>query len=385
MKRSTCILSALLPALLLAAASLPTQSAALPSDPLTQSTRLPAPGPHWAWVNDVVFPHMADGQALLVDGDSGKFLGMLSTGFGFNGVVLPRDGKVIYSPELYFARGTRGQRTDVVTLYDPHTLSPLEEIAIPSKRSTNMPRISNAQLTDDDRFLLIYNFNPSQSLTVVDTRSKKFVGEIEIPGCALAFVTGNRSFFSLCADGSLLDVRMDDTGHAASQQRTRPLLDVKTDVVTDKGVRAGNTWLFVSKGGVVWPVESTAKGLQLGTRWALVSEAERAQNWRPGGLQPTAVNAQVQRFYAVMHQGSVDTYKDSGKEVWAFDIARKARVQRISLANPSSAIQVTRDAKPLLFSVLIEGSTTDVYDALTGQHLHAVESIGTTPTIIVTP
>jgi methylamine dehydrogenase heavy chain len=379
------MLSALLPALLLAGASLPGKGAALPNDPLTETTRLPAPGPHWAWVNDVVFPHMSDGQALLIDGDSGKFLGMLSTGFGFNGLVLPRDGKVIYSPEIYFSRGVRGERTDVITLYDPSTLSPISEIGIPAKRSTNMPRISNAQLTDDDRFLLVYNFNPSQSLTVVDMQARKFVGEIETPGCALVFITGNRSFFSLCADGSLLDVRMDDSGKAASSQRTKPLLDVKTDVVMDKGVRAGNTWFFTSKGGVVYPIETTPKGPQLGTKWPLVSDAERAQQWRPGGLQPFAVHADLKRFYAVMHQGNADTYKDPGKEAWVFDLATKKRVQRLTLANLSTSIQVTRDPKPLLFSAFADGSTTDIYDALSGQHLRAVESIGTTPTLIMTP
>lgn len=385
MKRSADSLLTLLLPLVMAGLSLPASTAALPNDPMVESATLPPPSPHWAWVNDVVFPHMPDGQALLVDGDSGKFLGMLATGFGFNGLVLPRDGKVLYSPEIYFSRGTRGQRTDVVTLYDPKTLTAIGEIGIPAKRSTNIARVSNAQLTDDDRFLLIYNFNPAQGLSVVDTQSRKFVGEIETPGCALVFVTGNRSFFSLCADGSLLDVRLDDTGRAASQQRTKPMLDVKADVVTDKGARAGNTWYFVSKGGVVYPVETTAKGLQLGAKWSLVSDSERAQEWRPGGVQPTAVNAQLQRFYAVMHQGNVDSYKDPGKEVWVYDITRKARVQRVTLANVSSAIQVTRDAKPLLFSVFAESSTTDVYDALSGKHMHSIASVGTTPMIVLTP
>ncbi len=30
------------------------------------------PSPHWVWVNDIVFTHMASGQALLVDGDAGS-------------------------------------------------------------------------------------------------------------------------------------------------------------------------------------------------------------------------------------------------------------------------------------------------------------------------
>jgi methylamine dehydrogenase heavy chain len=61
-------------------------------DPLV-AAQLPAqPGPHWVWVNDIVFHHMADGKAFLLDGDRGTMLGMLSTGFGFNGLVLSHRG-----------------------------------------------------------------------------------------------------------------------------------------------------------------------------------------------------------------------------------------------------------------------------------------------------
>ena len=177
---------------------------------------MPAPK-HWVWVNDFVFPHMTDGSAYLVDGDTGRYLGTLSTGYGFAGVVLSRDGKIIYSPETYFSRGTRGTRTDVVTLYDPGTLGVVGEIPIPPKRSSNLPMIANAVLTDDDRFLLIYNFNPGQSVTVVDTKTRQVAGEIETPGCALEYPTGPRSFFTVCGDGSLLLVTLDEHGAGATE------------------------------------------------------------------------------------------------------------------------------------------------------------------------
>src|SRR6185312_459702 len=197
----------------------------LPADPQGVVATLPAASPHWVWVNDFVFPHMADGQALLVDGDSGRFLGMLSTGFGFARLVISKDGKTIFSPETYFSRGTRGTRTDVVTMYDPAHLAPAGEIVIPPKRSSNTPMMADTELTDDGRFLLIYNFTPSQSVTVVDTRSRTLVGEIETAGCALDFPTGPRSFFSICADGSLLNVHLDDSGHAAARERTARMFD----------------------------------------------------------------------------------------------------------------------------------------------------------------
>ena len=147
---------------------------------------------------------MADGKSFLVDGDSGRMLGMLSTGFGHGGVVLPGNGAVILSPEVYFTRHTRGKRTDVVTIYDGRKLSPVTEIAIPPKRVSAMPMLAQARLTDDDRFLLIYNYPPAQSVTVVDVPARKFVGEVDTAGCALIYPTGPRAFFSLCGDGTAL-------------------------------------------------------------------------------------------------------------------------------------------------------------------------------------
>lgn len=53
---------------------------------------------------------MTDGMAYLIDGDDGRCLGSLSTGMSFVRVVLPQDGRVIYSPETYFSRGTLGRQ-----------------------------------------------------------------------------------------------------------------------------------------------------------------------------------------------------------------------------------------------------------------------------------
>src|SRR5579872_5915438 len=79
---------------------------ALPADDLTmRSLSLPKATPHWLWVNEFVFAHIVDSHAHLIDGDSGRYLGVLATGYGFMSVLLPRDGRVIYAPETYFARG----------------------------------------------------------------------------------------------------------------------------------------------------------------------------------------------------------------------------------------------------------------------------------------
>lgn len=360
--------------------------AAVTPDPAGVVAALPTvASPHWVWVNDIVFPHMSDGQARLVDGDTGRVLGLLSTGFAFEHVVLAKDGKVIFSPETYFSRGTRGKRTDVVTLYDPIHLSPRGEIAIPPKRAATMPMMADAELTDDGAFLLIYNYTPAQSVTVVDTRRRRFAGEIETPGCALVYPTGPRSFFSICADGALLDVHLDDAGHVSNRVHTRDIFDVAADPVTEKGVRLGSRWLFVSYGGMVYTVDITSRGVEAGPRWSLLSDVERRQNWRPGGLQQLAVHGRPDRLYAILHQGGPETHKDPGKEVWVYDPDRQQRVLRIPLRSPAGSIQVTRDDRPLLFAAFIGSTTLEVYDAETGRYLRSVGDVATTPTLLVTP
>lgn len=362
------------------------RAGALPNDPLGAVRKLGAPAPHWMWVNDLVFPHMPDGQAYLIDGDRGTLLGQLSTGFGFIRLVIPRDHKVIYSPETYFSRGTRGTRSDVVSIYDPSTLSPLGEIPIPAKRAFNVSVMANAQLTDDDRFLLIYNFNPAQSVSVVDTRARKFVGEIETAGCALVYPTGPRSFFSICADGTLLDVRLNDNGTLAHQERTARMFDVSKDPATEKAVRVADTWLFPSYDGMIYAITiDSSHQLASGGTWPLLSAAERQQSWRPGGVQQLAIHAGTRRLYVIMHQGPRSSHKDPGKDVWVYDLDKRMRVQRLALRNPAGAIQVTPDANPLLFSAFMESTTTDIYDARSGEYLRSIGSIGTTPTLLLSP
>jgi methylamine dehydrogenase heavy chain len=382
------LLSALCLLLSLAAALPGRAHAELPSDLTDRPTVLTLPTPpskHWVWVNDFVFPHMADGMAYLVDGDTGHYLGTLSTGHSFASVLLPRDGKLIYSPEIYFSRGTRGTRTDVVTIYDASTLKVQGEIGIPAKRSSSMPMLGSAALTDDDRFIVIYNFTPAQSLTVVDTKARSFAGEIETPGCALVFPTGPRSFFSICADGSLLTTTLDDAGKMARQQRSDPLFDVAHDPVTEKPVRLGDTWYFVSFDGRIVPVKSGPQGPTLGASWWLTTAAQRKAGWRPGGLQQLAIHAGQNRLYAIMHQGGRDTHKDPGKDIWVYDLASHAQVLTIKTPRLSGAIRLSGDAHPLLFSTFIDAPTLDVFDPVSGKLLRSIANVGTSPTVLVTP
>lgn len=359
-------------------------NAQLRPDPLVAAQLPEKPGAHWVWVNDMVFHHMVDGKAFLLDGDSGHMLGMLSTGFGYNGLIVGKDGAELLSPETYFARGTRGARTDVVTFYGSRTLSPVAEVVIPPKRASTMPMLAAARLTDDSRFLLIYNFTPAQSVSVVDVPARKFIGEIEIPGCALIYPTGARAFFSLCGDGAALQVQLDDSGRAVAKQRTAKLIDPVNDPVTEKAVRDGSGWIFVTFSGMVVRLEASASGLHAAAPWSLLEAADRKASWRPGGLQHLALHASTRRLFSLMHVGGEYSHKDPGSEVWVYDIAAKRRTQRIVLKAPATSVEVTRDTKPLLFTAFMGAQGVNVYDAGSGKFLRNIAEVGFTPTLLVT-
>ncbi len=119
--------------------------------------------------------------------------------------------------------------------------------------------------------------------------------------------------------------------------------------------------------------------------WWLTSEAERKAGWRPGGVQQLAVNGAKSRLYAIMHRGGIETHKDPGKDVWVFDVSTRQRVQQIALKSLASSIQLSNDAQPLLYSILIDDPNLDIYDAAAGKLLRSVAHVGTSPTLMVTP
>jgi methylamine dehydrogenase heavy chain len=360
--------------------------AALERESLPESAVLPAdPSPHWVWVSDMAFHNMPDGKVYLVDGDSGRFLGMLSGGLGFTALELPADYSQIYSPETYFSRGARGVRTDVISFYDSRTLQPSGEVIIPPKRLQGMPTHNHSALTDDDRFLVVYNFTPAQSVSVVDVRERRLVGETETAGCSLVLPSGDRQFQMMCGDGSLLTVNLNERGEVTEKLRNEPFFDPNGDWVTEKAVRWGDSWIFVSHQGTVYPVDVSADRPSPGKTWSLFSEEEKQASWRPGGIQHLAVHQASGTLYALVHQGGDSTHKDPGQDVWVYDLQTQKKLREIKLEKLSSAIQVSKDDAPLLFSVFIGAPALDIYDARSGEYLRSVDEIGMTPTVLQTP
>ena len=335
---------------------------------ILQVTTLPErPGPHWFWLSDVLLHRTA-----LFDGDSGALLGTITSGTpGVGFVVAPlfsADHREIYLAETYYSRGVRGERTDVLTTYDARTLAPLDEVVLPPRRAEFFPGNAANALSDDGRFVAVFNLTPVTSVSMVDVKERRLVAEVPTPGCSLVYTAGPRRFLMLCANGAALTVTLDASA-AASVERTEPFFDPQKDPITEKAVRRGNEWLFVSYAGVVHPVDVSGEKVAFGPTWSLVDDEDRKGSWRIGGAQHLAVHAASGRLYALMHQGGPDSHKDAGTEVWVYDLAKKTRVQR--------------------FPVLIESASippaVTVHDAMTGAVVREIPEVGLASSLLFTP
>lgn len=410
MRRSTRIAAALI--VLLPAAGASADVAPEPTG-MSETLALP-PRAHWAWVADVILHRSA-----LFDLDEGRFLGLVNGGYGTTMPLFPSRRAELYLPATYYSRHTRGERTDVVEIFDLATLAPLAEVVIPPKRSTSAVALAHAALSDDDRFLAVFNWTAATSLSVVDVERRRFVTEINTSGCSLVYAAGPRRFFSLCGDGSVLTLALDADGHEQARQRSEPFFDPKLDPVTEKAVRFRDQWLFVSFGSRVHPVDVSGPEIRFGEPWSLLDETDRGQSWRVGGLQHLAVHEASGRLYALMHRGGADTHKEPGEEVWIFDLASRSRSARIALVTPGIAIygfpiepgrrwrwpfgslaewlldalvpaavdfiQVTKDDAPLLLTASQLSGSLGLYDARDGRFLRRVQPTGFTSDVLLAP
>jgi methylamine dehydrogenase heavy chain len=348
--------------------------AQLPPETSTTKT-LPPWQPHWVFALDSNFPYLTANKAVLLDGDGLGMLGMLSLGYLANLEIAP-DGREIYAIETFHSRLTRGERTDVVTVYDARTLFPVAEIPIPPKRFLVVTKRPTTGITSDGRFLLVFNMTPGTSVSVVDLRARKFVGEIETPGCSFVYPTAPRRFAMLCADGSVLGVTLDEGGQARSLNRSTPIFNPDTDPVFEHVAQLGSRLYLISYKGRIYEVDAGESTPRLVRTFSLPEEG-----FRPGGWQLIAAHPNG-LLYVLVHRGGDWTHKQPGEEVWVLNLREGKRVDRIRLVESANSILVTRDDKPLLFA-LSEHGFLQVYGAFSGRYLGRIDEVGISPFVLI--
>ncbi len=334
---------------------------------------------HWVWIGDFQFGGY--GRTILFNADSGDILGMIDIGWEGIKLNFPRSGDEIYNLATYMSRGYRGERTDVVTTYDRHTLQPLREVIVPPKGIHGWPDATLAAISDDDRFLFNQFFTPASSIGVTDVKANRYVGEIETSGCAHVMAIGARRFFTLCGDGSALVITIGEDGKevAGSRSRTRPFFDADKDPIHGAGTRFGDKWYFASHRGAIYVVDSSGGGLEFAPPW-FIAEPEKGMQWVPGPImQPIAIHHIKRRLYVLMHLsdlkpkgGGYDFQRDEATEAWIYDLDTKRRLMRVKLKHITSGLAVSQDASPLLFAASIFGGAVTIYDEASGRPLRDI-------------
>ncbi|CAB3759650.1 amine dehydrogenase [Burkholderia sp. MSh2] len=349
--------------------------------------KMPPWHPHEVYIVDISMPSMTDGRIYVYDADAKRLLGQIDGGFG-PGLAISPDRKTSFVATTYFSRGSHGTRTDVVEITDNTTLDHAGEIEIPPKHAQHVPSPYNTAFSADGRRLYVANITPAASVTVIDAVSKKVLSEIDTAACVLAYPSGNDRFTALCESGKALTVTLDANGKETGRALSDAFIDVDKDPAFVNASRYAGGYLFTTYGGNVRSADFGGDKPVFGKPWPLLTDAERAEGWRPGGMQQTAVQARQNRYYVLMHRGGEGSHKEPGTQVWVYDLKSRQRVARWDLAqqkvDPLVSIQVSEDDRPLFYG-LTATSDLVVMDAGTGRLQHVEKQIGNTSSLLVNP
>jgi methylamine dehydrogenase heavy chain len=344
---------------------------------------LPEAQPSW-------FTILGRDSSYIFDAADGEMKGLIShSGYSPAIVSLP-SRKEAYVVESYYSRGVTGTRSDVLTVVDLTDLTTKTEIDIPDKAGALSFR-HHIGLLGDERHVVVFNMTPAQSVSIVDVVDREFAGEIAIPGCAIIMPTGSRGFLTICGDGTLQLIQLDENGLEADRVRTKPFFVVEEDPVFDRVVKTRDGWLLVSHEGLIREVSVDGNRVKVGDAWSMLSDEDGTggdnkgkdkkggekrstnteESWRPGGAQPFTIHRGTSLLYALMHKGKVDTQDENGTEIWVFDTERRKRVARLELPVEASNILSSQEPAPRLY-VYDKDNKLHIYD---GHRLRVVRTI----------
>jgi methylamine dehydrogenase heavy chain len=349
----------------------------LPSEAV--STAPPITAKNRAYIGDVAINYIADGKLHVVDTDTGKYLGVVGSGFAGQYVV-DHDSHELIIATGYNSRGQRGERTDVVEVWDADSMTFKHEIVIPPKRAMALNYEGLLRQSADKRWLFVQNATPATSVTVVDMQARKVASEIATPGCWGIYPASRSDRFStLCGDGTIATVTLNEDGGQASRSVSGKLFDPDKDAWFVQGEQDGDIYRFVTFMGNIAEVNVGGDTATLEGTWPLVTAAaDKKKKWRPGGYQPLAVHATTGRLYVTMHSGGAEgSHKNPAEQIWGFDLKSKKRVARLP-GHSSIALEPSPDGKRL-YSIDIMKAELVVFELGTKPKVHTTTQVGAVP------
>ncbi len=386
--RLSPVISAALASAILMSAAL----AELPVEPTPAVKTLPPEYPDsFVFIVDGNFWGIESGKVVIADvGDETQHhrgsLGAAQFGYFAAATTRPE----LYVVETFYARGNRGERTDVLTIYDKSTLKDIGEIILPGgKRAQTLTERGAFQLSKDERFAYVFNFTPASSVTVVDLVKRRIVGDVDIPGCVQAFAIKN-GFASLCGNGAIVSTKLDANGKPAGQMMSAPFQDIDNAPMFTRPAVIDGVGYFPTYDGRIQPIDFNGEEAVVGEAWPIVA-AEKApgkKSWidripgfgkknksdgkrLPSGWQLMSSD-DAGRLYALMRQTeTIDDHDFGGDEVWVIDPKGRKVLKRLKLRGDSQLIEVTGGADPYLVALNMDMSF-DVLKASNGEFVRRI-------------
>lgn len=329
------------------------------------------------------------GGITIINGDTAKVEGTVHSS-GAAGFAVAPDNSAFYVSESIWTKDNRGERQDLLAIYDGTTLDLTAEVKLPGRliASGRVPYFAiNASGTRG----YVYNMEPAPAVIVVDLPKRRVVSSVETPGCGLVYPFGDSGFASLCADGALASVALDARGRGTITH-TPVFFDAEKDPVFEESIvdRAAGDALFITYTGMVHPAK-LGPGTALGEAWSLQRAAglgaattqPQHKTWRPGGRRPFAYHRKTGMLYALMHEGKHWSQKEPGTEIWAIDTREKKLVRRFELPTSGYVVAISQDDAAQLY-VVSEKGWCWILDPATGKITRNLDEIGRSGLIAVT-
>ena len=326
-----------------------------------------APGQNW------FISKSRDGGGRIYDATTGEMHGLINTSQMTPAIQPSAERQEFYATNIFWSRGNYGERTDLLVVHDWENLAPVAEIEIPQKSMIISFRNYIALLSGGNH-VASSNMTPAQSVSITDIANRSFVGEISTPGCSLIMPVDNNDFLTLCGDGTLMLVDVDDNGQEAGRVRSQQFFDLHEDAVYDRPVESADGWFLFTHGGTAMNVTASGNQINIGDSWNLISEEEREEGWWPGGGQLATLHKGLGIFYIAVHQGERYEHHEPGTEIWVYSLATRRKAGAIKFEGEAKVdnIMVTQEAEPKLIVGDTEGGT-HVYDALTWRHERTID------------
>jgi methylamine dehydrogenase heavy chain len=337
--------------------------------------KMEPPKPNWFFVNNGWYN---DGTSIY-DAATGKMKGLVSTSH-LSDLAIDPAGKYYYVSETIWSKGNRGTRQDMVSVYDSVDLKLQVEIAIPSRILVS-DRKQNFLLSDDGKWGFVYEFSPASSVNIVDLTKRKFLKNVEIPGCA-TLIPNPVGFSALCSDGSMGTVSLASSTPQITS--TAPFFSAFDDPIFENfGYdKAKKQAVFLTYSGQIYtaqmsatPTISSPFSIQVAAGYRQAESKSLDLAWYPGGRQPMALHSATGMLYVLMHTGEYWSHKKGADEIWVLDIAARKVVKRLPVKDHVVHIEITQDAAPKLFVNTDEGLGI-IIDPATGKENHRIEQAG---------